>query len=72
MQITTIKIHKKTKSVLDKFKTKKESYDTAINKLVSQIKHKDLEKELKEAYQDRSRYSEFEEWENASSEVTHD
>ncbi|MBN2421118.1 hypothetical protein JXB27_02455 [Candidatus Woesearchaeota archaeon] len=70
MQITTIKLQKRTKRLLDTFKTKDESYNTAINKLVLQVKHQNMEKKLKEAYQNRAKYlGEFEDWENASNEV---
>jgi len=72
VQITTIKLQKRTKHLLDSLKIKQDSYDATIHKLVLKVKHKDLEKELIKAYQDRSRYSEFAEWENASNEVPND
>ena len=45
MEITTVKIHKNTKSALDELKIDNETYDDIINRLISQIKNKNLKNE---------------------------
>ena len=74
MDVTTIKLQKKTKSALDKFRSGHESYDQVIKKLVSVVKQKNLKKQLIEAYQSMGKadLEILEEWESASRELSHD
>lgn len=71
MQITTLKIKKNTKAELDAFKTQNESYDETINRIMQQIRKKNLKKQLIEAYKNTSKEELIllEEWETASKEV---
>ncbi|MEK6846189.1 MAG: hypothetical protein AABY26_05490 [Nanoarchaeota archaeon] len=50
MEATTIKIYPDTKNDLDELRNDDESYDSIITKLLSEVKHKHLIKELVEAY----------------------
>lgn len=71
MEVTTVKVQKKTKSALDEFREEQESYDDVIQKLVSTAKQKELKKRLIEGYQNigRDELELLEEWEPASQEV---
>ncbi len=71
MDITTVKIKKRTKSALNQFREKSESYDNIINKLISKIKSKNLKNELIQGYKESAKdnIKLLEEWENASKEL---
>ena len=71
MDVTTIKIRKKTKSALDKFRSENESYDKVIKKLVSIVRHKNMKNQLIEAYKGMGKVDLdiLEEWEAASQEL---
>ena len=51
MEVTTVKLHKSTKSALDKLRVEKDSYDEVISKLIAQTENKNLKEELIQAYQ---------------------
>ena len=71
MDTTTVKLHKSTKSILDKFKDKGESYDVVIKRLISNLKKINLKEELIEAYKSMSKndLKILKEWENTSNEI---
>ncbi len=71
MQITTVKLHQKTKINLDKLKESKDSYDDIVNRLIIQNRRLHLKEELISAYKDinNSDLKLLEEWESASREV---
>ena len=71
MEITTVKLHKKTKSALNKFKQNSESYEDAIKKLISKVEHEDKKSELIEAYKNMNNQDIeiLEEWETTSAEI---
>ncbi|GEM_PF-2513527 len=71
MEITTIKLQRKTKQALDTFKGKRESYDRAIQKLVTAVQEKGLKKQLIAAYQQmgQDELDILHEWDPASAEV---
>ena len=71
IEITTVKIHKNTKSALDELKIDNETYDDIINRLISQIKNKNLKNELIKAYKnlDKEDLDTLNEWESASSDI---
>jgi len=71
MEITTIKIHSRTKHTLDEFGTENESYDQIISRLLAEIKRKNLRNLLIEGYQKNQQRDAMiaEEWEIASSEL---
>ncbi len=71
MQNTTVKIRRSTRLALNEFKGEKESYDDAINKLISKIKKKNLREDLIEGYKKMGPYDLelISEWEIASKEV---
>ncbi len=54
MSATTIKLHFSTKHALDDFRGNEESYDEVIQKLISEVKSKNLVKELIAAYQNKA------------------
>lgn len=60
--------------MLDEFRNSSESYDTVITKIVSELKHKNLKKELIEAYSlmNRNDLALLEEWDAASQEIEHE
>jgi len=68
VESTTVKIHKSTKNVLDEIKTNYESYDEVIKRIVSEVKHKSLVKELVTAYKTKATEDKEinKEWENSS------
>ena len=68
MDITTIKLQKKTKSELDKIKQNQETYDEIIQRLVEEGKKKSRKKELIEGYSQigKKELKEIEEWEAAT------
>ena len=74
MQITTVKIKKRTKNALDTVKSEKESYDEIIQRLVNDSKGKRLEEELIKGYQQvgKEELSILKDWEPSSSELDHD
>ena len=71
---TTIKLQKKTKSELDQIKSESESYDSAIKRLISSTKNKNLKAELVEAYKSMGQreLDILDEWDLASNELNHD
>ncbi len=68
MESTTVKIHKSTKNVLDEIKNNYESYDEVIKRMVSEVKQKNLVKELVTAYKTKAIEDKEinKEWENTS------
>ena len=68
MEITTIKIQKKTKSRLDRCRANSETYDQIIDRIITLTVKKNRNEELRMAYQ--SMHKEdlelFNEWEAAS------
>ncbi len=54
MESTTVKIHKNTKNGLDEIKNDYESYDEVIKRIVSEVKQKNLVKELVAAYKTKA------------------
>lgn len=68
MEATTIKIHEETKLLLDEIKDDGESYDFVINRMVSEVKNKNLTKELVEAYGRKAKEDKQinKEWDKAS------
>jgi hypothetical protein len=54
MTITTVKLHSSTKHALDDFRGTEESYDEVVQKLISEVRSKNLVKELIAAYQDKA------------------
>ncbi|MBI2144990.1 hypothetical protein HYU18_01570 [Candidatus Woesearchaeota archaeon] len=71
VQITTVKLTRKTKAALDELKGERETYDEVIGKLASQAKGKSIEAELVEEYKELSKedLDLLSEWEAASSEL---
>ena len=71
MEITTVKLHKSTKSALDEVRQEDESYDDVIQKLLLEIKSKHLKNDLIEAYKQKSTEDLriLEEWEAVSVDV---
>jgi len=71
MEITTIKLHKSTKSILEEFKNKDESYDIVIRRLIYNLKRMNLKDDLIEAYKNmgKSDLKILKEWESASNEL---
>lgn len=69
--VTTVKLHKATKAVLDNLKGEQESYDDVIKKLTAHAQNQSLKKELINGYksQGKEEINFLEEWEPASSEV---
>ena len=69
--VTTIKIKKSTKSALDHIKDKSESYDSAINNLLSSIRNANLKAELIEFYKNMGKgdLEMLDEWDPASNEI---
>ena len=74
MDTTTVKIHRSTKTALHAFKDEHESYDTAIKKLITHLKDKNLKKELIMGYQrmGKADLELLEEWDSASKELNED
>lgn len=68
MSTTTVKLHFSTKHALDDFRGNEESYDEVINRLISEVKSKNLVKELIAAYQNKANEDKktVEEWESSS------
>src|SRR3989338_6333976 len=50
MEITTVKVQKRTKLALEELKTESESFDVVIAKLISYARKIDLKKKLIDAY----------------------
>lgn len=71
MEITTVKIHKSTKVVLDTLKNNSETYEDIINRLISERINKNMKKKLIEAYKSMGKKDLviLEEWETASNEL---
>lgn len=71
MDATTIKLHSRTKSELDKLKEDNESYESVISKLILQAKNKDLKEKLIAAYKQvgKDELEILDEWESASQEI---
>jgi hypothetical protein len=69
MSTTTVKLHFSTKHALDDFRGNEESYDKVINRLIYEVKNKNLVKELIAAYQNKAEEDKkiVEEWESSSS-----
>ena len=70
-QISTIKLHKSTKSALDNLKDKFESYDKTIKRLISSVENSNLRAELIDAYKSMGKedLQYLEEWNHASKEM---
>jgi poly(A) polymerase Pap1 len=68
MDTTTVKIHMSTKEDLDELRQNYETYDDIINKLISEVKKKNLVKELIEGYKSNAKRDKriVEEWEHTS------
>ena len=71
MDATTIKLHSRTKSALDKLREENESYENVISRLILQAKNKDLKEKLIAAYKQvgKEELKILGEWESASREV---
>lgn len=71
MDITTVKIHKKTKMAMDEIKQKNETYDDVIKRLTAKAKRQNLVKELVEGYKVRAKENLeiLEDWEAASEDL---
>ena len=71
MNVTTVKLHKSTKYALDELKQAGETYDDVIERIISQVRHKDLKTELVEGYKRaaKEQIKILSEWEVASSEL---
>ncbi len=50
MDVTTVKVHKRTKAALDKLKDEKESYDEIISSLIEHKLGKNLRGDMVEGY----------------------
>ena len=71
MDATTIKLHKRTKSALDRLRMENESYEGVISRLVLQARNNGLKEELIAAYKQvgKDELDVLNEWESASQEV---
>jgi len=71
MEITTVKVQKRTKLALEELKTESESFDVVIAKLISYARKIDLKKKLIDAYKSMGKKDVLvlKEWETASKEV---
>src|SRR3989344_6745359 len=71
MTITTVKLHKNTKSELDTFREHNESYDQIIRNLIGSARDKSIKKKLEQGYRNRGEEDRtlLNEWEIASSEL---
>lgn len=71
MNVTTIKLHKRTKLALDEIKAGSETYDEFISKLISEMRNYRLKSELVAAYRSLGKkdLEMLEEWETASAKV---
>lgn len=71
MDITTVKIHKKTKMAMDEIKPKNETYDDVITRPTAKAKRQNLVKELVEGYKVRAKENLeiLEDWEAASEDL---
>ena len=71
MEITTVKLRRKTKNELDTMRANQESYDQLISRLIIHIKRKELKKELIEGYKKMNQkdIEILEEWEGATLEL---
>ncbi len=71
MDITTVKLQKRTKVALDALRHDHESYDRIITNLLVMLKKKDLKRQLIEAYQSLGGEEQdiLAEWEPASADV---
>ena len=71
MEITTVKIHKSTKTVLDTLKNNTETYEDLINRLINERTNKKIKKELIEAYKSMGKkdLEILEGWETSSNEL---
>jgi len=68
METTTIKLRKDTKNNLDVVRLESESYDEAIQRILKDMKHKELKKQLIECYKHMGKedLKILQEWENTS------
>ncbi|HIG93820.1 MAG: hypothetical protein QT02_C0004G0010 [archaeon GW2011_AR9] len=68
MDTTTVKIHQSTKEDLDELRQDYETYDDVINKLISEVKKKNLVKELIEGYKSNAKRDKqmVKEWDHTS------
>ncbi|MFQ5621466.1 MAG: hypothetical protein ACE5FT_06505 [Candidatus Nanoarchaeia archaeon] len=69
--VTTVKLQEQTKMALDEYKEDTDSYDVVIQKLLLEVRSKDLRKRLVEGYKDMGSddLALLEEWDVASKEV---
>lgn len=63
--VTTIKVTRETKALLDQMKQHKQTYDELIAELAHNKQHSTLREELIKGYQEED-MEEFYEWENAN------
>ena len=63
MEVTTIKLHERTKAALDRVRLERESYDDTVQRLLSLQRKKELTEQLIEAYRAAEH---LEEWDNAT------
>ena len=70
MDATTVKLHRSTKSELERLRNEQESYDDVIRRLASQAKRENLKKELIAGYKGLGRkdLAVLKEWDKASAE----
>ncbi len=68
MEVTTVKVHQRTKMDMDSVKREKETYDDLIQRLLEKEKKKKLREALIEGYKSMGKedLKELEEWEVAS------
>ena len=71
MNLTTIKLHKRTKIALDRLKKKTETYDDIINRIIYRLEQKKLQSDLIEGHKKlgEEQLHLLEEWKNASNEM---
>ena len=59
MEITTIKLQKNTKSILDRSKQKNESYDLLLRRILRERQTKELEQQLAKGYKNSQLHDEW-------------
>ena len=71
MEVTTVKIHKNTKAVLDTIKRDSETYEEIIHRLITERMNNNMKRELIEAYKSMGKkdLKILEDWEISSSEL---
>ncbi|MBI2573308.1 hypothetical protein HYV86_05590 [Candidatus Woesearchaeota archaeon] len=71
MDVTTVKIHKKTKMAMDEIKQKNETYDDVIARLAVKAKKQNLVREMIAGYKNKANEDReiLGEWEGTSGEL---